>query len=150
MRLALLAALLAASMLVLGACAQRETHEQYERRVAQSYEQRTLLLSRLPEEQDPDYFLQAMEAFQEDIARLREINPPASVEQGHEAYLRSLEGSVRLLQRLANCRALARVSQEESRACIQGISSEELDQIENDFVEAKAIFEAEGYQLEGL
>lgn len=143
-------ALLTIVMVVAAGCTQRETPEQYENKVSESYQQRRTLIISLATDGDAQYYLKAREAFQEDVDELRDIVPPKDVEHGHEKYIASLEGMVTVLQTLADCKQLQKSNFEAGRNCVFEISTSDLDQIENDFREAETVFEDRGYRLDGV
>lgn len=149
------ALLLVALLLISTGCTQRETRGQYEKELARIHQLRTATLHELDGEQDDvRYLTRARMAILDAVDDMKRISPPREVERAHQRYISSLEGMADVLARMASCARLERSITSESEAgegraaeCRQAIDSTILDQIENDFSEAEAIYRQEGYDL---
>lgn len=133
----------------LSGCAERLGKPEYEEQLVKLSAERAKVLEELPAHGTGDvkFYADAQKRVQLLAEDLDAIEPPADVQQAHDVYVDSLYGLARVLGKLADC---ARQQQRDAAGadeCRTSIEQADLDEVQNDFDEAEAIYRHEGYKL---
>lgn len=143
---------LAFACVLASGCTARQSRTEYEDRLKQALEVRQQVVGKLDGHQltTQAQYDDAAKLVNASLDELDSDPPPRDARDGHDSMVAGMEGLASLLGRLGRCEGLGAVSDQDQRACRQGISQDVYDEIRNDFSEANTIYRSEGFSLPGL
>lgn len=149
-RSAVLCVVLLTAAVAAGACAERQSEDQYQQNLTKLYAERQQVLRELPEQHDADvaFFADAQKRISTAASDLAAIQPPKHVQQAHDRHVEGLRGLSRLLGQLADCARLEQASPGGGRTCREQIDQADLDEVRNDLDEADTIYREQGFKLQ--
>lgn len=147
--LAIVAAIAVMLALATG-CTQRESHDQYQETIAAAVDVRHDAFAAAHDGGSARDLRDQAAATATQRSRLQQIHPPSDVQQAHDRYVEGLEQLHDVLNRLASCADMQEDDPSGATSCRAQISQQTLDEIDNDFSEADAIFTHAGYTVGGV
>jgi hypothetical protein len=99
---------------------------------------------------DAAFYLTSAKKLRKAAAELDDVAPPTEVAAANEAYISSLTGLAAIFESFAECAESDKKLPNQSVSgddCRRAIGQPRLDEVQNDYDEAAAIFRAKGYSL---
>lgn len=137
---------------LLAACAQTMSKAEYTKLVQSAEKQRSTALAGFSSAQtsDASFYRGAAKDLRATAASLEDVAAPSDISAANESYIASLTGLAGVMESFAQCAELDKKHASVAASgqdCRREIDQARLDEVQNDFDEAAAIFRAKGYSL---
>lgn len=140
-------AILAMILVVSAGCTQRQSQDQYQELLTSANTARRAALGDAARDSSAHDLRAAATRVATIAQQLEDLNPPSNVQQAHTRYVESLQGLRDVLNRLADCADMQVEDASQALECRATINHRALEEIDNDFDEADAIFTHAGYTM---
>lgn len=136
--------------IVAAGCTQRESHEQYQRRLDASTREVDKVMSGLADEQGRMAGVRQLEQSRRTIRDVAEgfdqSGPPREVADAHELYGSALRSLSVVIGELADCARQEQVRPGSGAPCRARISQSRIDGVHNDIRQAEVMYRESGYK----